>query len=369
MKIDTRLVQAGGRWNQTSDDKDRRNGVRRTLEAVLATIEGGGRTFAFSSGQTAVHALVQTFETGTHFLVSRDLSPDTARILEHLREESRIRVTRLDTSDTDTVRLALDEAGEGAVLLVENPSHHLLHGSDLRSLSWEVHRRKGFLVVDSTALTPVLQRPLDFGADVVLQLGARNLAGTTEVQAGFVTTRLSHLIAKLDRLQSTTAALLSSYDAWQVLHGLKTLSLRLVRQEESARRLARWLSTHPRVSVTWHPSLDGHEGGERIRLQATGTGTVVSFRIVEPVLVPGFLRALRLWKATEGQAGVESLVAIPAAHPASAEELAVRRELGVDEGFVRLSVGIEDVQDLIDDLDQALNNPATGFSEVWDYVI
>lgn len=367
MKLDTRLVQAGARWNPIDTHADKRSGTRRTLEAVLATIEGGGRTFAFSSGQTAIHALIQTFGPGARLLVTRDLNPDTWNLLEHLGAATGLLTVPVDTSDIEVVRAEL-EAGATAVF-VENPSHLLLSGADLRALSWEVHRHKALLIVDNTALTPVLQRPLDYGADVVVQLGARNLAGTTEVQAGFVTTRLSHLIAQLDRLQGTTAALLASFDAWQVLHGIKTLALRLVRQEETARKLALWLAVHPRVRKVWHPVLIDHPGGDRLRSQAQGLGTVVSFEIIEPVLIPGFLRALRIWKATEGQAGVESLVAIPSAHPQSEALAALRRQLGVTDGLVRLSVGIEDGQDLLEDLAQALDNPSTGFSEVWDYVI
>jgi len=368
MKIDTQLVQAGARWNPVLDvPGDGRPGVRRTLEAVVATIEGGGRAFAFSSGQVALHALLQTFEPGSRILVTRDLHPDAWSLLEQAGASNRILTIPVNTSDPASFREEL-ELGVTA-LIVENPSHLLLHGSDLRALAWEVHRRKGLLIADNTSLTPVLQRPLDFGADVVLHLGARNLAGTTEVQAGFVVSRLSQLIARLERLHGTTAAQLSPFDAWQVLHGLKTLPLRLERQESSASRIADWLSTHPRVRRVHHPLAPDHPGRNALLQQAKGAGTTVSFEILEPVLVPGFLRALRIWKASQGQAGVESLVSIPTAHPQSDSLQALHKALGVGDDLVRLSVGIEDPQDLIDDLDQALSNPSSGFSEVWDYVI
>jgi cystathionine beta-lyase/cystathionine gamma-synthase len=368
MKLDTRLVQAeagfaiGGRGEGQSD-------VRRTLEGVLATIEGGGRSYAFSSGQMAVHAFAQTLPAGSRILATEDLNPEVWNLLGELQASRGIRVESVDTSDLEAVRKAFEFSQDVKAVYVENPSQVLVRGADLRALAWETHRHNALLVVDNTSLTPVQQRPLDYGADVVLHVGARNLAGVREVQAGFAVTRLTGLIDKLDRLQKTTAAQLSPFDAWQVLQGLKTLGLRSRRQQESAVRIAQWLSTHPRVRQVFHPSLDGHAGGESLRQQSRGFGAVISFEIVEPGLVPGFLRALRLWRASGEQAGVESLVSVPAAHPQGEWLANLRQRLGVDDGLIRLSVGIEDAQDLVDDLDRALNNPATGFAEVWDYVI
>jgi len=368
MKLDTRLVQAEAHFAVVANG-DGQQDVRRTLEGVLATIEGGGRSYAFSSGQMAVHAFVQTLPAGSRILATEDLNPEVWNLFGELQVSRGIRVDPVDTSDLDAVRKAFEFSEDVKAVYVENPSQVLVRGADLRALAWETHRRSALLVVDNTSLTPVLQRPLDYGADVVLHVGARNLAGVREVQAGFAITRLTGLISKLDRLQKTTAAQLASFDAWQVLQGLKTLGLRSRRQQENAVKIAQWLATHPRVRQVFHPSLDGHAGSEPLRQQARGLGAVVSFEIIEPGLVPGFLRALRLWRASGDQAGVESQVSVPAAHPQGEGLASLHQRLGIDGGLVRLSVGIEDAQDLVDDLDRALNNPNTGFAEVWDYVI
>ena len=329
------------------------NPTRRNLEQVLAAIEGGNRGFAFASGLTAIDCLLRLFSPGDRLVVTEDLYGGTFRLFEKVFQPFGLEAVYIDTSDLTAVKSAL--AGERIKgIFIESPTNPLLRIADLRAIA-ELARARGILaIVDNTFLTPVLQRPLEQGADLVVYSATKYLAGHNDVVAGAVITRSGELAEKIGFFQNAIGGVLGPQDCWLTLRGLKTLALRVARQQENALAVAEWLVQHPRVRRVYYPGLPGHPGRDVLVREKSGWGGMISFEIADAARVPAILSGVKVFLFAESLGGVESLITYPAVQTHADISAETRQRLGIHDRLLRLSIGIEDPQDLIHDLENVL---------------
>jgi len=328
------------------------NPTRQVLEEGLANLEGGKRALAFSSGMAALTTFFLYFSQGDHLVVSEDLYGGTYRVLDQIFANFGLSVTYVDTTDTNAVRNVIRQNTKA--LLIETPGNPLLGISDLEALG-ELCREKELLyAVDNTFLSPILQRPFDFGADVVIYSATKYLGGHNDLCAGVLIAREEELGEQLYFLQNSTGAILPPFDCWLLIRSLKTLSLRIERQCKNALDVARWLQQHPRVTDIYYPGLEQHPGHELSRKQAKDFGAMLSFRVDTEETARTALQRLELISFAESLGGVESLMTLPAVQTHADIPEAERLRLGICERLLRLSVGTEAVDDIIADLEQAL---------------
>ncbi len=329
------------------------NPTRLALEETLAAADGGSRGFAFASGLAALDALLRLFAPGDRIVVTEDLYGGTFRLFDKVFRPLGIEAVYADTSDAAAVRRALGDPRVRAVF-VETPTNPLLKIADLRALSGLTRSRGVLLVVDNTFLTPCLQRPLELGADLVAYSATKYLAGHNDVVAGALVARTPELADRIAFLQNACGAVLGPQDAWLVLRGLKTLPLRLRQQQANAARIAAWLAGHPRVRRVLYPGLPDHPGHAILVREGIGFGGMVSFEVDDPSRIPAILENVRLFLFAESLGGVESLITYPAVQTHADIDPATRQRLGITDRLLRLSVGIEDPDDLIHDLESVL---------------
>ncbi|TLM67359.1 MAG: PLP-dependent transferase [Deltaproteobacteria bacterium] len=329
------------------------NPTRQLLEESLARLEGGARGLAFASGMAALTTLFLHFSSGDHVVVSQDLYGGTYRILDQVFAKFGLRVSYVDTSDTTAVAAAIRP--ESKALLVETPGNPLLGVADLAALGALCRERGLLFVVDNTFLTPVLQRPFEFGADITVYSATKYFGGHNDLCAGALVARTPELGDRLYFLQNSTGGILPPQDCWLLLRSLKTLALRLERHCANALAVARWLEQQPKVTAVYYPGLERHPGHALSKRQSAGFGGMLSFRVDTPATARQVLKRLQLISFAESLGGVESLMTLPAVQTHADVPEAERRRLGICESLLRLSVGIESACDIIADLDQALN--------------
>ncbi len=329
------------------------NPTRLALEETLAAAEGGHRGFAFASGLAAIDTVLRLLEAGSRVVVTEDLYGGTFRLFEKAARAFGIEALYVDTSDTDAVRRALKEPAVRA-LFVESPTNPLLKIADLPALIALTRGAGAVTIIDNTFLTPCLQRPLDLGADLVVYSATKYLAGHNDVVAGAVVARTPEWSERIAFLQNAVGAVLGPQDSWLVLRGLKTLPLRLKRQEENAGRIAEWLSRHPRVKQVYYPGLPRHPGHDTLKRQASGFGAMIAFDVENAARVPAILEGVRVFLFAESLGGVESLITYPRVQTHADLSPDVLDRLGIGHSLLRLSVGIEDADDLIRDLENVL---------------
>ncbi len=328
------------------------NPTRDLLEEAFAELEGGARGLAFASGMAALTTLFLHFSSGDHLVVSEDLYGGTYRVLDQVFGKFGLSVSYVDTTDNAAVQAAVTP--QTKALLVETPGNPLLGVADLRALS-ELSQEQGLmLIVDNTFLTPVLQRPLELGADVVIHSATKYMGGHSDLCAGALVTKNAELGERLYFLQNTTGAILPPQDCWLLIRSLKTLPLRMERHCASALQVALWLQQQPQVAAIYYPGLHEHPGYELSRQQAQGFGGMLSFRVNSPQLAEQVLEKLQLISFAESLGGVESLITLPAVQTHGDIPEAERQRLGICNSLLRLSVGLEEPADLIADLEQAL---------------
>jgi cystathionine gamma-synthase/cystathionine beta-lyase len=328
------------------------NPTRAILEQGLACLEGGSRGLVFSSGMAALTTFFLHFSSGDHVVVSEDLYGGTYRILDQIFTKFGISVSYVDTTSVAAVEAAVTSATKA--LLVETPGNPLLGVADLKALGRLCNTRKILFAVDNTFLTPILQRPFEFGADVVIHSATKYLGGHNDICAGALITREASLGERFYFLQNSTGAILPPQDCYLLIRSLKTLSLRMERHCRNAETIARWLAAHPRVRTVYYPGLPTHPGHELSKKQTTGFGGMISFRVESNEHARQILKKIKLLSFAESLGGVESLITLPAVQTHGDVPEADRTRLGICESLLRLSVGIEDVNDLIADLKQAL---------------
>jgi cystathionine gamma-synthase/cystathionine beta-lyase len=328
------------------------NPTRQALEEGLARLEGGSRGLAFASGMAALTTFFLHFSSGDHLIVSEDLYGGTYRVLDRIFADFGLTTSYVDTTDSSRVEAAIRDTTRA--LLVETPGNPLLGVADLEALGELCRRRQLLFAVDNTFLSPVLQRPIDFGADVVLHSGTKYLGGHSDLCSGVLVTRTPELGERFYFLQNTTGAILPPQDSWLLIRSLKTLALRMERHCQNAMRIATWLEAHPRVGTVYYPGLASHPGHQLTRRQCKGFGGMLSFRVASPEHARQVLQRLQLISFAESLGGVESLMTLPALQTHGDIPVEERERLGICESLLRLSVGIESVDDIIADLEQAL---------------
>jgi cystathionine gamma-synthase/cystathionine beta-lyase len=329
------------------------NPTRQMLEEGLALLEGGSRGLAFSSGMAALTTLFLHFSADDHLVVSEDLYGGTYRVLAQVFAKLGLTATYVDTTKTAAVAAAITDRTKA--ILVETPGNPLLGVADLTALAALCRQHNLLFIVDNTFLTPLLQRPLDLGADVVIHSATKYLSGHNDLCAGALVARDPALGERLYFLQNSTGAILPPQDCWLLIRSLKTLALRMERHCQSALTVARWLKTRPKVTAVYYPGLEDHPGHELSRTQAKGFGGMLSFRVESPEVARAALKKLRLISFAESLGGVESLMTLPAVQTHGDIPREERERLGICDSLLRLSVGIEDVNDIIADLEQALS--------------
>jgi cystathionine gamma-synthase len=333
------------------------NPTRSELEKTVALAEGGKYGLAFATGMGAVSALVKLYRPGDHILVSEDLYGGTYRLFNEYYGQYGFSFSWVDTSSPDRVKAGLRKETRG--IFIETPSNPMMKVTDIAACGELIHRRGGHLIVDNTFLSPWFQNPLGLGADLVIHSGTKYLAGHNDTLAGFIVHSRDDLEGPLRNIQKSEGASLSPFDAWLCLRGIKTLALRMDRQEKSALRIARWLRGHPLVEKVFYPGFEDHPQYALSRSQSRGFGGMISFYLREAGHAPGLLRSLRLILFAESLGGVESLMTYPLVQTHGAIPEAMRLSAGVNDRLMRLSVGIEDPEDLIADLEAALEAAAS----------
>ncbi len=312
------------------------NPTRQAVEEVLADLEGGCAAFCFASGLAALTAVFMLFKSGDHLLLGEDMYGGTYRLLDKIFARFGIRTSYVDTTNPDMVEVSIRENTKA--LLFETPSNPMLKLSDIKSLS-QICRKNGVLsIVDNTLLTPYLQRPLELGCDIVVHSATKYLGGHNDLLAGVVVAADEAIAKEVAFVQNACGPVLAPYECWLLLRGLKTLSVRLDRQQENAVCLADWIRKHSQVEEVYYPSI----------------GAMISFRVKSAELVARVLSEVKVISFAESLGGVESLITYPILQTHSDVPEETRIRLGIDDRLLRLSVGIEYVADLCDDLEQAM---------------
>ncbi|WP_277656540.1 trans-sulfuration enzyme family protein [Seleniivibrio woodruffii] len=379
MKIETRLAQAGSRRDPSTgavtvpvynsatyrhtalgqstgyDYSRTKNPTRQALEDAIADAENGARGLAFSSGLAAVDNIIRLLKPADKILVTEDLYGGTYRLFQQVYAVYGIEAVYVDTSDISQVREALKDASI-KMIFVENPTNPLLKVADIKAISAEAASRGIITVVDNTFLSPCFQNPLDLGADIVLHSATKYLGGHNDVVAGVIVTKTQELGDRLAFFQNAVGSILGPNDAYLVLRGMKTLHLRVKKQAENALAVAKFLETHPRVTKVFYPGLESHSGHRLLKEQGRGFGAMVSFELDDPKLLPVILEKVKVFLFAESLGGVESLITFPAVQTHADIEPEVRERLGVTDRLLRASIGVEDADDLIADLKQALES-------------
>lgn len=329
-----------------------KNPTRERLEETVTALEGAVDTAAFSSGMAAVSACFELFAPGDHIICSEDLYGGTTRLLNTVGSKNGLVVSFVDTGDLESVKAAL--RAETKALYIETPSNPMMNVTDLRACAALAKAHGLLLIADNTFLSPRFQRPLELGADIVIHSGSKFLSGHNDTISGFLSTAAQDLADRVRLIAKTTGAALAPFDSWLVLRGLKTLSVRMERQEASACKVAAWLTEQKRVSHVYYVGLPTHPGHAVNMAQASGAGSMISFRADSVETARRILEKVRLITFAESLGGTESLITYPMlqTHPDVPAEM--RERLGITETLLRLSVGLEDAADIMADLAQAL---------------
>ncbi|OQO70453.1 cystathionine gamma-synthase [Enterococcus villorum] len=330
------------------------NPTRFALEELIADLEGGVKGFAFASGLAGIHAVFSLFQAGDHILLGDDVYGGTFRLFDKVLTKNGLEYTIVDTSDLSQVEQAIQSNTKA--LYLETPSNPLLKITDLEKSSKLAKKHQLITIVDNTFATPYFQKPLELGADIVLHSGTKYLGGHSDVVAGLVTTNDQELANTIGYYQNAIGGVLGPQDSWLLQRGIKTLSVRMEEHQKNAFAVAELLNKHPEVEEVFYPGLPSHQNHEIARSQMSGFSGMVSFTLKnEPAAIP-FVESLQLFILAESLGGVESLVELPAVMTHASVPKEKREKAGIKDGLIRLSVGIEYVDDLLDDLNQAFGS-------------
>ena len=327
------------------------NPTRTALESCLAALEGGKHGVAFGSGCAATTTILLTLKSGDHVVTSDDVYGGTFRIFDKVMKDFGIEASFVDMTDPARVREAMRPSTR--LVWLETPSNPMLKILDIAAIAQIARERGVSLCVDNTFATPILQRPLELGATMVVHSMTKYLNGHSDVVGGCVMTSDDALAERLHFLQKSVGAVPSPFDCYLVLRGLKTLAVRVERHVQNATKIAGWLASHGQVARVYFPGLDSHPGAALARRQMKGPGGMISFELRGGLgASKAFLRALRVFACAESLGGVESLAEHPALMTHASLTAEAREALGIGDGLIRLSIGIEDAGDLVADLEQ-----------------
>lgn len=328
------------------------NPTRAALEALIAELEGGVAGFAFASGMAAISTVLSLFQTGDKIILSSNVYGGTFRVLDKVFQNFGITYAIEDTTDLETLDQKITP--EVKAILVESPANPLLTVTDLAGVA-ELAQKHGILsIVDNTFMTPYLQRPIELGANIVLHSATKYLGGHSDLVAGLVVVDSQELAERLAFLQNATGGILQPFDSFLLIRGIKTLGVRMDRHVENAVRAAEHLQGHPAVQQVYYPGLPDAQGYAINQKQAKNGGAMVSFALKEGYDIATFFASLKLIALAESLGGVESLVCHPASMTHASIPYETRQKVGITDGLIRLSIGIEHIEDLLADLDQAI---------------
>ena len=327
------------------------NPTRQRLEEIVTSLEGADGTTAFSSGMTAISVCFELFSPGDNIVCSEDLYGGTIRLHNLISAKNGLSVDYVDTTDLQATEAAIRPNTKA--IYVETPSNPMMNITDLRGCAKLAGEHGLLLIADNTFLSPYFQNPLSLGADIVIHSGSKFLAGHNDTIAGFLCTKDPMLTTKIRLLSKTTGGVLAPFDSWLVMRGIKTLAVRMERQQENAVRIAEWLLDRPQVTKVFYPGLKTHPGYDINMRQSSGFGSMISFHVDSKETALRILQKVRLVTFAESLGGTESLITYPAiqTHPDVPKEK--REHLGITETLLRLSVGLENADDIIADLEQA----------------
>ncbi|MFA5881939.1 MAG: PLP-dependent aspartate aminotransferase family protein [Eubacteriales bacterium] len=329
------------------------NPTRQVLEEGIAHLDGGCRGFAYSSGLAALTNLLLLFKSGDHLVVTEDLYGGTFRLLDKVFLKYGLETAYVDTGDLAQVEHAI--TNNTKAVLLETPTNPLLKVADIPGIT-KIAKAKGILtIVDNTFMTPYLQKPLALGADIVVYSATKFISGHNDVVAGLVVVKDEVLAEQVYFLQNSVGAVLGPQDCWLAIRGMKTLGVRLDRQTENAYIIARWLTAHKTVRAVFYPGLPSHPGHLLLKAQAAGCGAMISFELADKIAAEQVINRVRLVSFAESLGGVETLITFPAFQTHADMDPVERERMGINDRLLRLSVGIEDVGDLLADLEQALD--------------
>ncbi|MGN0739148.1 MAG: trans-sulfuration enzyme family protein [Treponema sp.] len=329
-----------------------KNPTRDYLEQLVASLDRAEYGFAFNCGMAAITALFDTFEPGTHVICSDDLYGGTERLFNTIGKKLGLETTYADTSEIQNIENA--SKPNTKIIYVETPGNPLMKITDIRKTAEYAHRHGMILIVDNTFLTPYLQQPLSLGADVVVQSGTKYLCGHNDTLAGFVTTNNVQIAENLEFITKTTGSALPPFDSFLAIRGIKTLAVRVQRQCENAEKIVEALAKNSRVTKILYPGLKESKGYEVNKSQAKGSGSMISFYVDTVQTVERVLKSVKIIHFAESLGGVDSLITYPKTQTHADIPEAERNERGITDRLLRLSVGIENSDDLIKDLTQAL---------------
>ena len=328
------------------------NPTRQALERNVAALEGGAHGFAFGSGMGAIHAVLTLLSAGDHVVCGENVYGGTHRLMDKVMSRQGLTFAFVDTRDLTTIEAAITPKTK--MLFVETPTNPLMRLCDLAAIGALARSRDLLVVVDNTFATPILQRPFDFGADIVLHSTTKYLNGHSDMVGGIVVLKRDDVAEQLQFIQKSVGAVPGPFDCWLALRGTKTLPLRMKQHDANGRRIAEWLAQDKRVGQVFYPGLPTHPQHELAKRQMHGFGGMLSIELGSMEKARAMLARTRLFYLAESLGGVESLIGHPATMTHAAVPPAMRQSMGLTDGLVRLSVGIEDVEDLIADLDRAL---------------
>jgi len=331
------------------------NPTRTVLETLMATLEGAHRSLAYVSGLAALGGLARLVPAGGRIVAGEDLYGGTYRLLSRVLEHQGVRTVFADLSDEAVTAQAL--ATGASLVLVETPTNPLLRICDVRRLAEITHAHGALLAVDSSFLSPYLMRPLELGADIAWQSATKFLSGHSDLTAGMVSVRDPALAERLAFLQNADGTSLDPFQSWLLLRGLKTLQVRIDRQQASAARIAAFLASAHGIQAVWYPGLAGHPGRAFHEAQADGFGSVICFRTGSVAASQRIIERLELFTVAVSFGSVGSTVSLPCRMSHASVPLAVREAHALPEDLVRLSVGLEDPDDLLADLAEAIRLP------------
>lgn len=328
------------------------NPTRAALEALIAELESGKAGFAFGSGMAAITAVLSLFDTGDKVIISKNVYGGTFRVLDKVFNHFGITYSIEDTTDLKS----LDEkvTPEVKAIMIESPANPLLTVTDIAGVA-EIAKKHGILsIVDNTFMTPYLQRPIELGVNIVVHSATKYLGGHSDVVAGLVVVDSDELAERIAFIQNSTGGVLGPFDSFLLIRGIKTLGVRMDRHVENAEKAAKFLLEHKAVKKVYYPGLPDAQGAEITKRQAKNGGAMISFELYENYDINKFFESLQLVALAESLGGVESLVCHPASMTHASIPYETRQKVGITDGLIRLSIGIESINDILADLDQAI---------------
>ena len=325
------------------------NPTREHLEKIVATLENGIDALAFSTGMAAITLVMELFKPGDHLIIDADLYGGSIRLFDNVSSKNGIHFSRIDCWK-ENVESYVNENTKA--IYIETPTNPMMNVTDIAALAEIAKRHNLLLIVDNTFLSPYFQNPLELGADIVVHSGTKFLGGHNDTLAGFLVTNREDISEKLRFLIKTTGSGLAPFDSWLILRGIKTLGIRMEQAQKNAFKIAEWLKTKSAVTRVIYPGLPEHPGYEIMKKQARGFGSMLTFQLESKEFALSVLEKVRMIKFAESLGGVETLITYPTTQTHADVPKEIRERNGITEATLRLSVGIEDAQDLLDEFEK-----------------